>query len=1009
MRCILIIVAMIALTAGLVRAEDAPSSNAPASSEKGPNFPTPRRGPAFPATKSDQQHNRSFGAQAPTPQQRNVPLQAQPKTSSGQGWHTLPIGGGGWLYDLHATCDQGPTGCSPGVGTITQTVRTDVGGTGYWYNPATPNCGNAHRTGCWQAVLTPKNLPSVPCLNYGCGSISSVRAFGISSANTSVVYLYWGQSGCLFKSTTGPSGTYALAPGWTCNGYQETNFGGTGGNPYMLPDPYNENIVYVSDTAKEHNGGGFRSVDGGAHFASTNSLFPASGNTGYPTSIVYAFDKSNGTTSTCPTGTNAGALGLICTKNVFACSVNHGVYKSIDGGVTFYFLNSTGMPTGCRHIETDMTGTLYADDGNYPANVYKWVPSGANSHTTTGTWTQIVANGNGAYLSAIGVDPNTSCTLALQNCRVVAIDYAGNLNESRDSGAHWVGWNSNFTLTAPDAPWLALANHPYKVKQYDGLQTDVVTFDPTKSNAIMSSGGTAVWDTTPPGDATSPFVWTSRTVDINEIVVTAVTQPPNFNPVAGGWDRGSWSLQSKTVYPSTYQYNITTAFSRAYGIEYSNDFTGPGTGAVVSYNFGGCQDPGGANSFPPRCTGYTGVFVTNNPGNGDPTNWSNVPARPEELDLGFASRCNCMSGGDFIPLTATNWLWLLGKGWDIFGTVDAGAHWQKVGSTGALAPVAGMAQSTSASGTSATLTFSAASGQLDAAFLASIAAGNSTRATDVTNNWCGLGTIGSATSSSITLTAPAACSVANGDYIFFFPAATTGWTLAGTHPGNLTPDRAQSNVAYVSSGTTKTGANGIYKIYLSGGVYNAVQVYSGQVSSVNMWQTGGALLIPPTTAGDVYFSNSTVGMGGALVECTDSQPSGTSAGTMTCQPVDTSHNIPGTSTKYGAAIANVWNFAAGKTKPGANAPFADYSAIYFYGDVNGHKGIWQTYDHFRTFTQIGGDMFQGCGNAGACVSNNGDMFPGRFDSVGGFAASPDTQGLVYICFGGTACLYGQFN
>jgi hypothetical protein len=79
MRRILIIAATIAVTASAVRAEDAPSSNSPS---RGSNFPTSQRGPAFPATTSNQQSNPSFGAQAPAPQQRWEPLHAQPEGRS---------------------------------------------------------------------------------------------------------------------------------------------------------------------------------------------------------------------------------------------------------------------------------------------------------------------------------------------------------------------------------------------------------------------------------------------------------------------------------------------------------------------------------------------------------------------------------------------------------------------------------------------------------------------------------------------------------------------------------------------------------------------------------------------------------------------------------------------------------------------------------------------------------------------------------------------------------------
>jgi hypothetical protein len=71
MRRILIIAAMVALTASTALAEDAPSS------DRGPNFPTPERGPAYPTIPSNPAPAPSFGAQLP--EQRNWSQQEQPE------------------------------------------------------------------------------------------------------------------------------------------------------------------------------------------------------------------------------------------------------------------------------------------------------------------------------------------------------------------------------------------------------------------------------------------------------------------------------------------------------------------------------------------------------------------------------------------------------------------------------------------------------------------------------------------------------------------------------------------------------------------------------------------------------------------------------------------------------------------------------------------------------------------------------------------------------------------
>jgi hypothetical protein len=79
MRRIFIIAATIALTAGAVWAQDTPDS------EKGPNFPTPEHGPAYPAVPSNQPPDPSFGANAPAAEPRDVPQRALPEQPSYSG------------------------------------------------------------------------------------------------------------------------------------------------------------------------------------------------------------------------------------------------------------------------------------------------------------------------------------------------------------------------------------------------------------------------------------------------------------------------------------------------------------------------------------------------------------------------------------------------------------------------------------------------------------------------------------------------------------------------------------------------------------------------------------------------------------------------------------------------------------------------------------------------------------------------------------------------------------
>jgi hypothetical protein len=68
MRCILLIVASIALAAGAVRAQDVPSS------ARGPNYPTSKHGSAYPGSPRTQ-----------SPEQQGIPLQARPEGHASAG------------------------------------------------------------------------------------------------------------------------------------------------------------------------------------------------------------------------------------------------------------------------------------------------------------------------------------------------------------------------------------------------------------------------------------------------------------------------------------------------------------------------------------------------------------------------------------------------------------------------------------------------------------------------------------------------------------------------------------------------------------------------------------------------------------------------------------------------------------------------------------------------------------------------------------------------------------
>lgn len=866
------------------------------------------------------------------------------------GWHTLPIGGGGALPGLILVCNLGAGQCSPGVGTTSKMLRTDVGGAAYWFNPSTGRCGsNVSKAGpCWQNILTPVNFAGSGIAGYNVDS--SARDFTISPSNPSIVTLYNGQDGCLYQSTTGPGGIYAKVSAFTCTGFFNTN-GSAGGQHYILSDPNNANVIYVSAPANQ---GAFVTVNGGTSWTNTSSLFPTSGSAS-GLSAVYAFDTSNGTSGTCP--------GSSCrTQNIFSCVNGTGVYKSVNSGVAFTELNTSGMPTTCFKIDADPSGALWVNDQNH---IYKWTPSAVGS--TSGTWTTQVSPGT-ANSADFAIDRNASCA---SGCRVVALQYNGDIDETDNGGTSWSGFNSNFSIAATDAPWLS--NNGAN----SFLNTESVEFDPTQSNVLDVSAGAAFFTTSPPGNSTSAFTYTSQTLDIEEIVANRIINPPGFTPVLGGWDRGTWSLQSQFNYPSFYAPNISIVSNRAWDVTYCNDFSS--TGQIIQIG--------------PNGNGY----ITSSIGNGNPSNWTQLASIPLE-----ATVPGVFGGGTILCLSQNNYIWKVGEGGDVYATTNGGTSWSKLAPTGVPIATAGITSGATTTSQN-TLTFSGSPVYIDPAFIASVSAGNVTTAVDASNNFCTIGTVSSVTpptSTTVTLTANAGCPVSIGDAIRFLPnqsGTMTGWGTNAIGQNGIV-DAQSTNVAYIYNDSAT--APGIWKFYISGGTFHSVLASSG---SIGVAGATGTLVGVPTTAGDMYFTNSIPSgsppNSGSLFECVDSNPAGTGAGTVTCQAVTTANG-------YGANVSSVWAIGTGAAKVGGSG----YAGIEFYGSTDGiNMGVWRTFDHFQTFTQVAGSQFQGCGNSGACASSNGDMFEGRFDQITTMSGSLITPGLFDICFGGTACIYGYFN
>jgi hypothetical protein len=873
------------------------------------------------------------------------------------GWSYLKIGGGGNVIHLDVQCDQGFAQCSPGVGTSTIISRQDTG-SAWWYNKSLPRCGNAssgYTSGCWSQFITPAAFPvglqNPAILGQG------LRSEALAPSNTSHWYVYAGfGTGCIYY-TTNKGTTFTQAATFTCTGLNSPNADqNREAQEALAVDPNNENVAYASSPGSNqcttNCGESFVTTDG-TDWSYVSSI-PTSTLNG-PITTIFAFDISN--------GTSGGK-----TKNVFACINGVGVYISVNAGSSWAELSSTGMPTACLEMLADPNGVLWINRDS--SHVDRWVPASAGA--TSGTWTNPLGTiGNGG--DAIAVDP-ANCTGISGSCRVVVMTTDGHTNVTLNGDAStptWGGWNINGSTPHP----IIAADVPYLSQIPGRIYSTSIVFDPTQSNVLLVSGGIGYFYLNPVNDNTTAYSFNSFTSGQEELVSNAATSPPGGNPLFGFWDEPVFVSQNPSLYPSTYGPSQCCVLQRGWTIDYATS----NSSYVFAYIDG------------------APAYSTNGGGDGDPTNWANFTAIPIE---GTIVNGSTPFGGSATKLAAqspTNLIVSFGSGGDLFYTTDGTASWSQIAASGI--PSSGVAITNTTSGMSATLTFpSSGAGALFSGTVTSINAGNTSTIRDVTAS-CNPGTASSATSTTIVLTTTSACSVTSGDYIQITVTSGTNWGAT------LCADRQTSGVYYAySSGVAGTGA-GVFKLY-SGGASN-VQVYSGlfEINGI------GGLSCNPTTAGNLYwYSTPRNGIlpsntQDALSECTDSSPSGTSSGTMSCQAVATGNVIPdGSGNHYGVDVIDVWWMDLGKAKTGQ-----PYPGILFLGACcassntdNTTMGYWITYDHFRTATKIG-TLF-----AQSLIA--GDTFPGNLNGSSTYIKGDmNTSGLFYIGTGPAGVLKARSN
>ncbi|WP_426442336.1 hypothetical protein [Bradyrhizobium genosp. P] len=391
----------------------------------------------------------------------------------------------------------------------TMVVRTDTYGAYIWNGTQ------------WQQLVT---ATSMPAADLTANNAQGVYEIQIAPSNTDILYMMF--NGFVYRS---------VDKGAT---WIKTSFSQVTENPNvdstkldgqkMAVDPNNPNVVYVGTPQN----GLFVTRDGGVTWQSVNipvGIANSSGQNPGITGIV--FDKTSGVTN-----------GI--TNVIFASSYGQGVYESTNGGATWTALG--GGPADVEYATSSSSGGYYAI-GNNGTALWRYA---------NGTWTDLLnADVNG--FQSVAIDPFNPAHIVVQLP-------GGNINQSLDGGATWSGTNWNNQFSATDVPWLGT------VGGYMGIGGAM--FDQLVPNELWATDGIGVWNTNISANFswTSPVVWNSQNVGIEQLVANQIVVAPGGKPVLASWDRSFFYVSNPNNFPSNYGVGAPTSFSAGWSLDYAS-------------------------------------------------------------------------------------------------------------------------------------------------------------------------------------------------------------------------------------------------------------------------------------------------------------------------------------------------------------------------------------------------------------------------------------------------------
>ena len=314
---------------------------------------------------------------------------------------------------------------------------------------------------------------------------------------------------------------------------------------------------------------------------------------------------------------------------IFAASYGNGVYESTNGGASWSLLS--GGPIEVAYAAVSSTGVYYATTGSS-----LW--SYAN-----GTWTELLS-AYGGDVQSVAIDPSNPSEIVVQGSSgIIAVSY--------NAGSTW-SWNFNIQFSASDVPWLATTG--------TYMTIGGTVFDPLVPNELIASAGVGVWTTTLPTanfSTSTPVVWTSQSIGIEQLVANEIVVPPGGDPVLASWDRPFFYISNENAYPSSYSPNTGSTLAEGWSVDYAS------------------SDP----TFVVGIADWYGIEQSGYSTNGGQS-WTVFPSFPavdgEYIDGTLTSQQQF--GGTIAASTPENIIWAPSGGVDPYYTLNGGETWNPI-------------------------------------------------------------------------------------------------------------------------------------------------------------------------------------------------------------------------------------------------------------------------------------------------------------------------------------------